>query len=65
MRKVGADAIRISPTRVKVMPAGSEYGVGAAIGVEPHQRLQERRGELRGQRDQADLAEVQVVGLLE
>jgi hypothetical protein len=27
MRKVGADAMRMSPTRVKVMPAGSEYGV--------------------------------------
>ena len=28
MAKVGADASRISPTRVNVMPAGSEYGVG-------------------------------------
>ena len=36
-----------------------------AVGVESHQRLQQRRGELRGERDQADLAEIEVVGLLE
>ena len=35
------------------------------IGVEPHQRLQQRRRQLRGERDQPDLAEIQVVGLLQ
>ena len=41
------------------MPITSEYGVGPPVGVEPDQRLQQRRGQLQRQRDQPDLREAQ------
>ena len=34
------------------------------VRVQAHQRLQERRGELRSQRDQPDLAEIQAIQAL-
>ena len=40
-------------------------GARAAVGVGTHHRLQERRGELEGEGEQADLAETQPIGALQ
>ena len=54
-----------SPIRVKPMPTASEYGFGLPVGVDADERLQQRGGELEGERDQADLGEARGRNLLE
>ena len=45
--------------------AGERIGQRAAVGVDADQRLQQRGGDLEGEGDQADLAEIERVVLLE
>ena len=47
------------------MPIASEYGFGLRVGEQADDRLEQRRGGLVGERDQADLPEVERVGVLE
>ena len=42
------------------MPSDQRIGLRPAVGVEADQRLEQRGGELEGQGDQADLAEVEL-----
>ena len=57
--KLGAKASSISPTSVDTMPERQRVRLRPAIGEQADQRLQQRRRELVGQRDQADLGEAQ------
>ena len=52
------------PIKVQTVPAGNSQGFGMAVGVVADPGLQQRRGQLEGQGDQADLGERQaIVGL--
>ena len=57
--KCGATASSSKPRSVDVIPSASEYGCGLPIGEVPDDRLQQRGGHLVGQRDQADVPEVE------
>ncbi len=47
------------------MPSGQGEGLRPAVGEQPHGRLEHRSRELKGERDQPDLAEVQVVRIFQ
>ena len=47
------------------MPMVSEKGFGRAVGVEADDRLEQRGGDVEGERDDADLGEVEGEGILQ
>ena len=62
---VGATESSSRPTSVKAMPVGKRIRPRASVGEVADDRLQQRRRRLVGERDEADLAEVQAIGRLQ